>query len=87
MQSDHRYHSTIHIALFLIIAIHMIIMQQILSGVTPSENTDQLWHLPNGTRAFTAHVKILSPRVSNESKAMILIIYCWMNAKADLSHR
>ena len=31
--------------------------------------------------------KTLSPRVPNESKAMILIIYCWMNAQADLSHR
>ena len=31
--------------------------------------------------------KSFSPRVSNESKAMILIIYCRSNAQADLSHR
>ena len=31
--------------------------------------------------------KSLSPRVSNESKAMILIIFCRSNAHADLSHR
>ena len=52
-----------------------------------SEDTDQLWHLPNRTRAFAVHVKKLSPRVSNESKAMTLIIYCQSNAQADLSHR
>ena len=38
------------------------------------------------TRAFAVHVKSLSPRVSNESKEMILIIYCQSNAQADLSH-
>ena len=31
-------------------------------------------------------MKKFSPRVSNESKAIILIIYCRMNAQADLSH-
>ena len=31
--------------------------------------------------------KSLSPSVSNESKAMIPIIYCRNNAQADLSHR
>ena len=48
---------------------------------TPSEDTDQLCHPPNRTRAFAVHV------VSNESKTMILIIYCRSNAQADLSHR
>ena len=54
---------------------------------TPSEDTDQLWHLPNRTRVFAVHVTKLRPRVSNDSKAMILIIYCQSNAQADLSHR
>ena len=31
--------------------------------------------------------KSLTPRVSNETKSMTLIIYCQRNAHADLSHR
>ena len=31
--------------------------------------------------------KSLTPRVSNETKSMTLIIYCRGNAHADLSHR
>ena len=54
---------------------------------TPSEDTDQLRHPPNGTRAFAVHVKSLTPRVSNETKSMTLIIYSRRNAHADLSHR
>ena len=54
---------------------------------TPSEDTDQLWYPPNRTRAFAVHVNKFSPRVSNESKAMIFIIYFRSNAQADLSHR
>ena len=41
---------------------------------TPSEDTDQVWHPPKGTRAFAAHMEKFSPRISNESKAIILII-------------
>ena len=42
----------------------------------PSEDKDRLRHPPNGTRAFAVHVKSLTPRVSNETKSMTLIIYC-----------
>ena len=43
-----------------------------------------------GQEPMLSTCKRLSLRVSNESKAMILIIYnnyCWSNAQADLSHR
>ena len=40
-----------------------------------------------GQKPLLFTCKNLSPRVSNESKAMILIIYCQSNAQADLSHR
>ena len=51
----------------------------------PSEDTDQLWQI--GQESLLSTWKSLSPRVSNESKAMILIIYCRCNAQDDLSHR
>ena len=40
-----------------------------------------------GQEPLLSMCKSLSPRVSNESKAMILIIYCRSNSQADLSHR
>ena len=40
-----------------------------------------------GQEPLLSTYKSLSPRVSNESKAMILIIYCRSNALVDLSHR
>ena len=44
---------------------------------SPSEDTDQLRHPTNGTKAFAVHVNFfLTPRVSNEMKSMTLIIYC-----------
>ena len=36
------------------------------TSLTPSEDTDQLWHPPNRTRAFAVHVKKFKPEVSNE---------------------
>ena len=54
---------------------------------SPSEDTDQLRHPPNGTRAFAVHVKKLNSWVSNERISMTLIIYCRRYAHADLSHR
>ena len=40
-----------------------------------------------GPQSLLPMWKSLSPRVSNESKAMVLIIYCQTNALADLSHK
>ena len=57
----------------------------IIHHIRPAKT--RIWHPPNRTRAFAVHVKSFSPRVSNESKAMILITYCRSNAQGDLSHR
>ena len=52
-----------------------------------SEDSDKLWHTPNGTSAFAAHMKKVKVLGIHESKAMILIIYCQMKAQVDLIHR